>query len=283
MRSTISKLMRFAVFTASAAQAQEPICIDDFVVGQSTVQLTAPTGYSTGADGSSTNILGAQRDAVMLFDSGTGTFDLAVMEERLIVSQTGTVSGRLILEYDGDADVNHEDLAPTGLGGLDFLQDDYQAFVLHWVSNDQSMDPENPLRIEVHSDGSHSSTADVRVPASFTGFIVVPFSEFVGSATFDHVGAIRLLFPGPPAGRNYAIESICLQVSLDPPTSTATPAASSTPTGMPLVLGATGSGGHLALPLMLLAALVWTVRVASRRGAAPTGRAHLEAGAGGEG
>lgn len=157
-----------------------------FPVGQST--LTSPS------------VIGGQRDLHLEYLSGPAESNLRAnpygLKDVLEFDQSAGVISRATVTWDGiDADMS---VVPAvgGLGGTDLTQDGSNAFAFTLGVDAAGADETLELRIYSGEDIS-TATMDLTVTdGTATAFQVVPFTSFVGDASFEHVDAIQLVLGG---------------------------------------------------------------------------------------
>ncbi len=152
-------------------------------------EVATPT-VSTQTTTTGSNAIGGQRDLVVNLDGGsTNGIDVNVIGGALNVSSRAGSSGNAVLTYDGvdgsATTIDHAnldlDLEASGATAFQFLAG--------------SEDAGNSLTIDVYSGAANLSTLTVALPVTAgalpTAQVVLDFADFVGTADFNNVTAIR--------------------------------------------------------------------------------------------
>lgn len=168
------------------------VVVDDFATAQAA--LTDPPGTP---DASSVAAgLGGERDFFVDRLLGTGTVTAEVTAGALTIGITDTTPdsrGEVVVTWDGvDGDPA---LDPVGLGGLD-LTDDGGVVQTGLRLTTTSADTGVEVTIEVHTDATNASIADLVLLTTQTSYVVA-YDAFVqsgsaGPADFSSVGAIEV-------------------------------------------------------------------------------------------
>ena len=183
--------------------------IDDYTDGAQSIAASAGTTETDSATGLN-NVIGGGRDIQATNDSGTQISviaDTSTGTGTLILGSTGNAVGTALVQYDGnDGSIN---LDTTGLGSAS----------LGGGAPGEAVDPDAGLIVRTTSEQAGAellvtifsptgnSTTTIDVPVGDTAFAetFVRFSDFVGSADFNDVGAIEASL-GLSSNNDVAIE-----------------------------------------------------------------------------
>ncbi len=168
--------------------------IDDY--STTTQSVTATASSTNTASASASEAIGGSRDIQVTNSAGTGQLTLFVdsASDTLSVGALGDGSGTALIQYDG-AEATAV-LDPVGLGGVAFAggaPGDPLDPGAGLIVETRAQDAGDSLFITIYTDGSRSSTATVTINADPTNFTetFVRFSDFVGNADFNDVGAVE--------------------------------------------------------------------------------------------
>jgi hypothetical protein len=200
-----------AAFLASATPAAADVLIDDFTSGS---HQAPPTPSEIAAGG----VPGGVRYIASNTTSGPSRIFVDALFGQSLTYNTRTVqtSGSAEFGYDGvddDAFVPSTaslnlDLDPMALSTFDF---DVSSNGVSGLT----------LQVQIWTNGAMSSSPVLSVPDGFSGRFFVPFTLFVGAASFSDVDAILVLLSSPPqaaANQTFVLDTLSAS-SIPEPTS----------------------------------------------------------------
>lgn len=188
-------VLLFSFFALTLAQREDKIIIDKFNGGGAIILYQGCTlrdnitcfGAIT-ASSSDEFILGGERDQYMEQTNGPqGSVGVSTQSDNMwVIDAPRNTQGFARLQYDG---VDYFDFVVDGLGGIDFMADDADACTFS-VSTDIG----TSVHIIVYSTNGASSEYSVYVPGgNIWTDIDAYFTDFVGTADFEDVGALELI------------------------------------------------------------------------------------------
>ncbi|HSL84311.1 MAG TPA: DUF11 domain-containing protein, partial [Thermoanaerobaculia bacterium] len=190
-------LLAVALLGAAAAPASAQVVIDELTTVQG--PLADPGTSSSTATTAGTDVLGLDRDLVVVRSAGAGTVTAEVTGGELTFTAPASTTGELLATWDGqDADATALD--PTGLGGVDLTDGGAQGGFRLVIEEAAAG---TYLLVTVYQDADNVSRAARVLPAigSQTA-IFIDFAELVtapgalGPADLTAAGAITLLVGG---------------------------------------------------------------------------------------
>ncbi|WKZ57844.1 MAG: hypothetical protein QY326_04025 [Bdellovibrionota bacterium] len=208
---TITRLTALALFMAAPHTTAHALTIDEFN-GAGEASETQPGGvdYALITDSSAVGGTRALRLELISGIQGSGA-EVLTAGGILTHSQVFGAIAKSLVTWDGDN--NPQNLDPTGLGGIDFGQDDGDAIVLDFLGNDFEV----TLRVTIYdssdpSGGTFSRASLVR-PAGGAGLVTIPFAAFSaqgpnGGASWNSVGAVTLEIDGQIPNLDLGLQSI---------------------------------------------------------------------------
>lgn len=178
------------------------ITVDEFLGEQG--PLTVTSGQTiTGLSQPDSQIIGSQRGIRVGAENAANNLthiSTLVGQGLLSHSQDTGIAGQVIVTWDGDLDANV--LNPTGLGAIDFTQDQSTQFRLAVRSFDSPNGNTISFTVNVYSDASSSSyrTVSLSQAVQSSNPVVLTFDfddfdttpGFANPADFTKIGAIRL-------------------------------------------------------------------------------------------
>ena len=183
-------VLLFVFIGLSLAQREDKIIIDEFVNSTSPMILIIQSGGVVTASqyNVDSSVLGGERDQIL---QASGPFGSVAVSQILggttwSIGAPRNCDGFGMLQYDGTDGSASVDV--DGLGGIDFLADDADAFTFSIVT-----DLDASVHIIVYSTSGASSEISLAVTGGNPMTeIDAYFADFVGTADFEDVGAIEL-------------------------------------------------------------------------------------------
>ena len=182
-------VLLFVFIALALAQREDKIIIDEFVNSTSPMILVIQSvGVITVSQSNlDSSVLGGERDQIMQAYGPLGSVAVSsIGANSWSIGAPRNSEGFGMLQYDGTDGSASVDV--DGLGGIDFLADDADAFTFSIVT-----DLDTSVRIIVYSSNGASSEISVDVTGGNPlTEIDAYFTDFVGTADFEDVGAIEL-------------------------------------------------------------------------------------------
>ena len=174
----------------ASGQREDKLSIDTFIPNSSPFisiidTYSFPATYSTSQ--TSANVLGGERDIFFIISEAevNSVLYAQVSSGQLSIALPLNTIGSVVLRYDGtngDGPIDE-----TGLGELNLLDNGADAFTFN-INNDLAI---SAVITVYSSDGSSEASIDIPESTSETTYNIY-FSDFVGTANFEAIGAIEL-------------------------------------------------------------------------------------------
>ncbi len=193
----LALLLLSGVVAGLPGRSEAQVIIDDFTTAQG--PNSVPGSAASTADSGGADILGNERDMVVLRSAGAGAVSAEVTGGELVFTAAAATTGELILTWDGNDD-DAAALNPTGLGGVDLTAAGTQGGLRLRIEQARAG---TYLLLSVYEDADHVSRAARVLPAIAAPIeVFIDFSELqavpgaVGPADLTSVGAITVLVGG---------------------------------------------------------------------------------------
>lgn len=184
-------VLLFVFIALALAQREDKIIIDEFVNSTSPMVLIIQSGgvVTVSQSNVDSSVLGGERNQILQASGPVGSLAVSQIIGGISTWSIGAplnCEGFGMLQYDGTDGSASVDV--DGLGGIDLLADDADAFTFSIGT-----DLDTSVNIIVYSTSGASSEISVAITGGNPMTeIDAYFTDFVGTADFEDVGAIEL-------------------------------------------------------------------------------------------